>query len=100
MNWEGYAKELYEALKHRLSCTIKAQNCLTCRDGEDLIANGRMLECPRCEGSGQIKTECHDPQCGDSTWDHNCGMGFEKCRKCHGQKTVASLELMHESRGT
>lgn len=28
-----------------------------------------------------IRVRCQDPQCGDSTWDHECGEGVEKRQK-------------------
>jgi len=29
-----------------------------------------MTRC-ECKGAGRIQTWCKDPQCGDSTWDHD-----------------------------
>lgn len=38
--------------------------------------------CVRCGGKRSIETRCADPQCGDSTWDHECGDGYEPCPDC------------------
>jgi len=38
--------------------------------------------CKKCGGAGTL--DCDDPQCGDSTWDHNCTAGL-KCRECDGK---------------
>lgn len=42
--------------------------------------------CPKCKGEGTINVDCDDPQCGDSTWDHNCNEGVEACPACNGTK--------------
>jgi len=51
------------------------------RVGQTMLRNlARGLECPKCHGSGT--QDCDDPQCHDSTWDHDCNAG--RCDACHG----------------
>lgn len=38
---------------------------------------GVPQHCPGCQGGRS--TQCQDPQCGDSTWDHDCDAGYENC---------------------
>lgn len=38
---------------------------------------GVPQHCPGCQGGHS--TQCQDPQCGDSTWDHDCDAGYENC---------------------
>lgn len=44
--------------------------------------------CQKCGGKGSIRTVtfCRDPQCGDSTWDHECGDDerVDRCNACEG----------------
>lgn len=41
--------------------------------------------CPRCDGQRFIYLVCHDPQCGDGTWDHYCKLGIRRrCQACRG----------------
>jgi hypothetical protein len=42
------------------------------------------MKCGPCEGRGRVETTCGDPQCGDSTWDHDCGEGAAPCSACKG----------------
>lgn len=35
--------------------------------------------CRMCKGTGTVYTSCDDPQCGDSTWDHDCNAGEQPC---------------------
>ncbi len=43
------------------------------------------VDCPKCGGRGWL--ECDDPQCSDSTWDHDCTAGAT-CDKCGGKKKM------------
>lgn len=40
--------------------------------------------CPACAGSGT--QDCSDPQCNDSTWDHDCTAG--ECDNCLGSGRI------------
>ena len=49
----------------------------------DEVERLRTPRCSRCGGTGEIDAYCRDPQCGDSTWDHECGEGGkEPCPVC------------------
>lgn len=58
---------------------------------ENLLLAGRLAAsvCHECGGRGELILDCTDPQCGDSTWDHNCTAGRTKpCpNKSHGAPT-------------
>lgn len=44
-----------------------------------------FLSCWRCRGTGTVEAPCSDPQCGDSTWDHECDDGRKvPCSYCDG----------------
>ena len=53
-------------------------------DTPDLLAALEAYQCAECHGRGMVNTPCPDPQCGDSTWDHECGLGSRPCLKCGG----------------
>jgi len=44
--------------------------------------------CKTCRGGRW--TDCADPQCGDSTWDHHCTKDYERC-------TGLDVEALRES---
>jgi hypothetical protein len=45
---------------------------------EASIKQPEMVQhCLGCAGGKNIP--CHDPQCGDSTWDHECTAGWKAC---------------------
>ena len=55
-----------------------------CNAHEELLAALEAYQCTECAGRGMVNTPCPDPQCGDSTWDHACGLGSRPCVKCRG----------------
>lgn len=75
----GYGSNLYgnsQANMERLAL------CWNTHD--DLLTALEAYQCRECRGRGRVDTPCPDPQCGDSTWDHECGLGSRPCSNCGG----------------
>jgi hypothetical protein len=47
-----------------------------------LCETAEARPCKTCGGSKQIPRFCHDPNCGDSTYDHACDEGWDPCPDC------------------
>lgn len=43
--------------------------------------------CTICGGKGGKAVVCSDPQCGDSTWDHDCEAVWDPCPVCMLEKS-------------
>lgn len=46
----------------------------------------KTYDCMTCSGTGLVFVDCDDPQCGDSTWDHECNAGSDPCPACSEAK--------------
>lgn len=77
--------QLPDKLRHRLQQYMDAQARSVAETTAALQVLSKMtgqatkaLHCKCCKG-GYDPTPCRDPQCGDSTWDHECPSGYEPC---------------------
>lgn len=80
-----YAARL-RAMRLATQITGIPHGCETAAEVRDKVAEvlraalaewGVPQHCPGCQGGRG--TRCQDPQCGDSTWDHDCTAGYENC---------------------
>lgn len=53
--------------------------------GETMAKRARFDRCPRCQGMGQVDTECHDVERTERGHCTECGLfAFDVCPDCNG----------------
>lgn len=83
--WRAGLCRLHFAMRNGV--TLPADQAFWCLRGVGWLL-GWWPKCRGCDGQGTVATHCQDPQCGDSTWDHDCGDGSKTCPTCKGTTWV------------